>query len=96
MDVLMKLTNKFTLYRVAPLRVVLELVTSLRLWRRRRRGCWLRTGTWTRGDLGRIESETAERRAVRGEGSTNSAHPTDPHLYKTVALFQHLISLLRN
>lgn len=63
-------------------------------WRHRRWRRWLRTGTWSRWGLGRIESETATRRA--GAGATNRAnelaHPNVPHLYNTVALFYRPIA----
>lgn len=86
MGILMKSTNSFTLWRVAPLRVVLEALTSPAT------ASVAAHGHVDRGGLGRIESETAAGAREGGTGSTTPAHPTDPHLYNTVALFQHPVA----
>lgn len=96
MGVLIKSTNNFVL-QCAPLRMVLETVTSPA-------SRWLRTGTWTCGGLGRIESETGgEGRAVRGGGgcrviepraSDRSALVQDRRIVSTSRSLQSSVSLI--
>lgn len=76
MGVLMKSTNSFTLWRVEPLRVVLEALTSPAT------ASVAAHGHVDRGGLGRIESETAAG-AREGDGVV------DPRASDRSALVQH-------